>query len=159
MSGYPSSLKRSIENRINNGTLKVADSSGAKNTGKQVKASTNSSIEKLQALGRLKAGKMNKTELAYAQYLDALKACGEVSWWSFESVKLRLADATYYTVDFMVMRSTGELEAHEIKGGYAFEDSLVKLKVANEMFPWSFFLVKKGKNGTWNIKKVGNKDT
>ncbi len=159
MAAYHSSLRKDIEQRINNGTLKVSGSSGGKNNVKQVETSKNNPIEKLQALGRLKAGKMNKTELAYAQYLDALKACSEVSWWSFESVKLRLADATYYTVDFMVMRSNGELEAHEVKGGYAFEDSLVKLKVANEMFPWSFFLVKKGKNGTWNIKKVGNKDT
>ncbi len=46
------------------------------------------------ALGRMKAGRMNKTEAAYAARLDELKAAGEILWHSFEGVTLRLADRT-----------------------------------------------------------------
>ena len=34
------------------------------------------------ALGRMKAGKMNKTEVAYADYLEVLKRGGEVLWYA-----------------------------------------------------------------------------
>lgn len=110
----------------------------------------------MQALGRLEGRRMNKTELAYSQYLDALKTCGEILWYEFEAVKLRLADNTFFTVDFMVMRSNGALEAHETKG-FMMDDANVKLKCANEKFPWPFFLVKRAKGGAWDVRKIGNK--
>lgn len=55
------------------------------------------------ALGRLKTGEMNKTEAAYAAWLDALQAAGEIQWHRFEGLKLRLANNTFYTPDFAVM--------------------------------------------------------
>jgi hypothetical protein len=70
----------------------------------------------LQALSRLKAGTMNKTEAAYAATLDARRYAGEVAWFKFEGVKLRLADNTFYTSDFAVMLADGALEVHEVKG-------------------------------------------
>lgn len=39
----------------------------------------------LQALGRLKAGQMNKTETAYAQELELRKRYGEIAWFRFEA--------------------------------------------------------------------------
>lgn len=71
----------------------------------------------LQALGRLKAGQMNKTETAYAQELELRKRYGEIAWYRFEGIKLRLADNTFYTPDFAVMLANGQLEMHEVKGG------------------------------------------
>lgn len=115
-------------------------------------------VQRLQALGRLKTGEMNKTEAAYAQHLEMLKKAGLVLWYCFEGLKLRLADNTFLTVDFFVMLSNGHLEAHEVKG-YAFDDSLVKLKVAAEMYPFKFLLIKqrpKKEGGGWSIKEVGN---
>ena len=38
------------------------------------------------ALGRLKAGAMNKTEAGYGQHLELLKRCGEVLWYRFPPV-------------------------------------------------------------------------
>ena len=35
------------------------------------------------ALGRLKAGNMNKTEAAYSKYLETLKHVGEILWFEF----------------------------------------------------------------------------
>ncbi len=81
------------------------------------------------ALGRLKAGAMNKTEAAYAAHLEWLKQAGDVVWFRFEGVKLRLADSTFYTPDFAVMAVDGVLEMHEVKGFWE-DDARVKVKVA-----------------------------
>lgn len=64
--------------------------------------------KQIQALGRLKTGQMNKTESAYCQHLELRKRAGEIVWYRFEGIKLRLADNTFYTPDFAVMLATGE---------------------------------------------------
>ncbi len=98
------------------------------------------------ALGRLKAGAMNKTEAAYANYLEKQKQFGDVAWFAFEPMNLKLADKCFYRVDFLVMLKSGQLECHEVKGGYMTDDSLVKFKVAACKFPFTFrmFSLKKG---------------
>lgn len=98
------------------------------------------------ALGRMKAGKMNKTEAAYANYLETQKQFGDVKWYEFEPMNLRLADKCFYAIDFLVMLKNGQLECHEVKGGYMTDDSLVKFKVAACKFPFTFrmFSLKKG---------------
>lgn len=93
------------------------------------------------ALGRLKVGAMNKTEVGYSQHLELLKHVGEVLWYRFEGVKLRLADNTFYTPDFAVMAATGQMELHEVKGFWE-DDARVKIKVAAEMYPFKFLAVK-----------------
>jgi hypothetical protein len=92
------------------------------------------------ALGRLKAGAMNRTETAYAADLEVLKAAGDVAWYRFEGLKLRLADSTFYTPDFAVMLSNGEMQCHEVKGHWQ-DDARVKIKVAAEMYPFRFLAV------------------
>lgn len=95
--------------------------------------------ERLQALGRLKTGERNKTE---AEYEELLKADPTVVWFMFEGIKLRLADNTTYTPDFFLMRRSGLLEAHEVKGHWQ-DDARVKIKVAASMFPIKFVAVQK----------------
>lgn len=94
------------------------------------------------ALGRMKSGTMNATEAEYARELDVLKSAGDVVWYRFEGLKLRLADNTFYTPDFAVMLSNGELQCHEVKGFWT-DDARVKIKVAAEMYPIRFFALKK----------------
>lgn len=93
------------------------------------------------ALGRLKSGQMNKTEAAYQKHLEQLKAAGEVAWYRFEGIKLRLADNTFYTPDFSVMRANGQMELHEVKGHWTC-DARVKIKVAADQYPMRFIAVK-----------------
>ena len=96
-----------------------------------------------------KAGEMNKTEAAYAAYLDGLKKDGLIADYRFEAVKLRLADNTFYTPDFMVIATNGTIELHEVKGFWE-DDARVKIKVAAAEFPFLFRAIKKGKlSGTW----------
>jgi hypothetical protein len=111
-------------------------------------------IQRMQALGRLKVGEKNKTEDAYGQHLETLKAAGLVVWYKFEGLKFRLADNTFYTPDFAVMLSSGHLEAHEVKG-YWQEDARVKIKVAADMYPIRFVAIKarpKKEGGGWAIE-------
>lgn len=93
------------------------------------------------ALGRLKVGAMNKTEAGYGQHLELLMRAGEVLWYRFEGVKLRLADNTFYTPDFAVMVASGQMELHEVKG-YWEDDARVKIKVAADMYPFRFLAIK-----------------
>lgn len=108
------------------------------------------------ALGRLKTGQKNKTEQAYE--LEVLKPAmqdGSISWYRFEGVKLRLADNTFYTPDYCVMRSDGTMEMHEVKGFWQ-DDARVKIKVAADMYPLKFIAVKrqaKKNGGGWGIEE------
>jgi hypothetical protein len=105
----------------------------------------------VQALGRLRYGQANRTEAAYGAHLETLKAAGEVVWYRFEGLKLRLADSTFYTPDYAVMRHDGLIECHEVKGFW--EDAArIKIKVAAEMYPFRFVAIKakaKKDGGGW----------
>ena len=91
---------------------------------------------------------MNRTESAYAELLERLRAGGYVLWYSFEGIKLRLADQTFYTPDFAVMASDGVMAIHEVKGHWR-DDARVKIKVAADLYPFRFKAVRKlsKKNG------------
>lgn len=100
------------------------------------------------ARGKTKPRKMNGTEAKYAAYLNAQKLGGDVLWWSYEAIKLRLADNTYYIPDFLVLTRAGMLEVHETKG-FMRDDANVKIKVAAETFPFKFIVIRRDRDG-WN---------
>ena len=107
------------------------------------------------ALGRLKAGQLNKTEQSYANYLSNLQAVRGILWHKFEGIKLRLADNTFYTPDFVVMKPDGTLECHEVKG-FWHDDARVKVKVAASIFPLKFIAIRalaKSKGGGWAVEE------
>ncbi len=90
------------------------------------------------------SGQMNKAESRYAQELEIRKRKGEVLWYAFEAIKLRLADRTFYTPDFAVVFCDGEcLEFHEVKGHWE-DDARVKIKVAAQQFPHFRFIAIRG---------------
>jgi len=109
------------------------------------------------------SGEMNRTESAYASHLELLKKAGEIRAWAFEPMKLRLADRTWYSVDFLVQLMDDTLEGHELKGTAKTkagnhrelweDDARVKFKVAAEIHPWlTFRSVRKaaaGEQGEW----------
>lgn len=111
------------------------------------------------ALGRLPAGTLNKTEQAFAQHLEAMKRAGEVLWYEFEAIKLRLADNTFLTVDFAVLSASGYLEMIDVKGGRAVfaDDAKAKMKVAAAKFPLVFKVAyprPKRDGGGWEIEEI-----
>lgn len=108
------------------------------------------------ALGRLKTGQMNKTEAAYESHLSSEKFLGKIIWYKFEGIKFRLADNTFYNPDFAVMLPSGEIEIHEVKG-YMMDDANVKIKVAAELYPFKFIVVRtrpKKEGGGWKLEEI-----
>lgn len=93
---------------------------------------------------------MNKVERDYAAHLAAEFRVGTVKWWRWESIKLRISDSCFITIDFFVLTEEGFLEAHDTKGckvkksttgerygtPYIEEDAQVKLRAVSELFPF-----------------------
>lgn len=117
------------------------------NSSKKQEDIADSSKQMYEALGRMKQGKMNKTEYAYSQYLQFQKQIREVVWFEFEPMNLRLADKCFFKVDFLVLTKEYQLEVHEVKG-YWTDDALVKIKTAAEKFPFKF-ISKQLVKGEW----------
>lgn len=111
------------------------------------------------ALGRLKPGQMNQTERLFDVHLDGLKHHGEILWYAFEGVKLKLADSCHLTVDFAVMAADGVLEMIDVKGSPAIfsDDAKVKMKLAAKLFPFRFkvaFPIPKRDGGGWRVEDI-----
>jgi len=113
-----------------------------------------SPIERMQQLGRLPRGRKNKTEAAYElEVLEPQLHAGEILFYRFEAIKLRLADNTFLTVDFPVITAAGELEFREVKGRWT-DDARAKIKVAAAQFPWRFYAIHRvGRHG-WRIEDL-----
>lgn len=115
----------------------------------------------LFALGRLKPGEMNRAEHAYAQHLELRKQAGEVLWWKFEAIKLRLADNCFLTPDFAVLLADGRFQFHDTKGARHSavyrDDAKAKIKCAGEQFPFEFFVCfprLKKDGGGWDVEAI-----
>lgn len=110
---------------------------------------------------RREKGERNKTEAAYEAHLELLKRAGEIDGYQFEGIKLRLADLTWWTPDFIVYDKDGYVQLHDTKGTttkkradgskdkvpWIEEDAKIKLKVIAELFPFQVFAVFKTGNG------------
>jgi hypothetical protein len=95
---------------------------------------------------------MNQTEARYADHLAALERKGRVVGWDYEGFKLRLADKTFYTPDFLVILADGRIELHEVKGHWE-DDARVKIKVAAAQKPWFTFVAVKWVKGGWEYER------
>jgi len=100
---------------------------------------------------------MNRTEARYAEVLEARQRAGEIAWYLYEAIALRLAEhKCFYHPDFTVMLTDGTLEIHEVKGEYVREDGWLKLKIAASKFPFVFRKCTWTKNAGWKIEVIGN---
>ena len=108
----------------------------------------------MYALGRLKTGAMNSTEKAYSVHLAMRQYAGELLWYKFEGLKFRLADNTFFTPDFAVMKADGQIELHEVKGHW-MDDARAKIKIAADLYPFRFVAIKvkaKKDGGGWSVE-------
>lgn len=103
---------------------------------------------------------MNKTEAAFDLYLRASFPAAQVR---AQELTLLLANGVRYTPDFTVATdatnghetTVSQWSAYEVKGRHAWDDSIVKLKVAAARWPLiSFFLVSRAKPTGWRIERV-----
>ncbi|MDR5776543.1 MULTISPECIES: hypothetical protein [unclassified Caballeronia] len=113
----------------------------------------------LQALGRLRDGEQNATERRYEEHLEQQRRSGEIQWYMFEGIKLKLAPRTFLTVDYVVLPASGVLELHDVKGARAIfsDDAKVKMKVAAWIFPLVFKVAyprKARDGGGWEVDEI-----
>ena len=109
----------------------------------------------------------SKLENRYAAHLQNQLLAGEISAWRYEPQKFRLAKATFYTPDFLIVRyASPEDTPHfmfsydEVKGTWSrqqSEKSRVKLKVAAEMYPWFLWRGVTYQQDRWQYEKIGAK--
>jgi len=98
---------------------------------------------------------MNKTEARFHELLFEQKVKGNILDFEYERIKLKLADATFYTPDFVVYPLVGNytdnpcLKFIEVKGPFIRDDAMVKFKVAKEMFKHFDFEMWQLKDSTW----------
>lgn len=116
-----------------------------------------SAMKRLYAKGRLKPGEMNATESAYAAFLKAEQQAGRIEKFWFESMKVKIAGGVcWLTPDFLVLRPTGEVELHDVKGSPRIwtDDSKVKMKVCATNYPFKVVVVFPKKRGEWEFHEV-----
>lgn len=96
--------------------------------------------------------RMNKTEAAYAEVLEIQVKAGLIKRWRFNSMKLRLANKTWLTVDFCVTNTDNSIAWIEVKGHWE-DDARAKIKVAAEQYPEYRFVavskIKRKDGGGW----------
>jgi predicted nuclease of restriction endonuclease-like RecB superfamily len=112
---------------------------------------------KYYAKGHNKKGKMNQTEAEFAAFLERGKQAGEILWYTFEGIRLRLADNTFYVPDFQALHKDLSLVIYEVKGFWT-EKARVKIKVAADKFPFIFIAamkVPKKNGGGWKFEEFG----
>ena len=117
-------------------------------------ASAPSPVELMQQLGRMARGKQNKTETAYeTEVLKPQLHIGEILWYRFEAIKLRLADNTFITIDFPVINAAGQLEFREVKGRWT-DDARAKTKVAAAQYPFRFLAIQRDGRHGWRVEDL-----
>ena len=120
-------------------------------------AAKQNGTQRMQALGRMKTGQMNKTEERFAQMLELERHAGKVQWWKFEGIKLMLAKNTSLTVDFAILPETDILTLIDVKGSKAMvtDDARAKMKVAAELYPFVFKVAyPRAKGEGWDIEEI-----
>jgi len=118
----------------------------AKNRGTAVgDVAVNSVKNKSTAASSTGTGK-NGLEQSYEdEVLKVRMILGEIVWYKFEGVRLKLANNTTYTPDFVAVTSAGLTEFHETKGFWR-DDARVKIKLAASEFScYKFIAITKEK--------------
>lgn len=95
---------------------------------------------------------MNKTEAEYQLRLRVDQQDGHIEWFGFEAMKFEIGDGAWYTPDFMVLNTSGKLEAHEVKGGLIREAAMVRFKAAKKQYTFISWKMFQKKKGQWTQK-------
>lgn len=95
---------------------------------------------------------MNGLERRFeAEHIKYLRTVGVVKWYAYESIKLRLADRTWFTPDFMCVTYENNIVFYEVKGFWR-DDARVKIKVAAEQYPQFAFRSATYSDGHWQFE-------
>jgi len=98
----------------------------------------------------------NDTERDYAEHLVLLRIAGAIYAWAYTSIRLRIGgkkgSPIFYTPDFMVILSDGQVEFHEVKGFWR-EAARVRIQAAAERYPFFKFVAISRVKGAWQFEE------
>lgn len=92
--------------------------------------------------------KLNKTEENYLRLLQESRAKASILPMA---ITLKLGPDLRYTPDFVVIENN-EVELHEVKGAFVYEDARAKFLAATAIFPCWKFVWAQWKDRSWHIK-------
>lgn len=106
-----------------------------------------------QSRHKVSRPKQTKTEAEFERILEARKQRGEIISYEFEAIVLRFAGMSYRP-DFLVIEPIDDARHHrvcffEVKGGFTWEDSIIKFKAARDHFKCFHFEMHQKKVGQW----------
>ena len=107
-----------------------------------------------KARARRAPGAMNDTEKAWAVQLEVQKLAGEILWWEYEPMKLRVAPKLgWYSPDFAVVFPDFTISMDEIKGSMGWSmDGTGRAKFMDAVDRYPLFRFRKAQKRT---KKQG----
>lgn len=98
-------------------------------------------------------------EQEYAHLLNIRLAAKEIIGWQYEAIRLKIADKTTYTPDFLILYPDGSQEFVEVKG-YLRQSANVKFKACAEKFKGFKWSMQHKVKGVWQIlKEIDNRPT
>lgn len=103
-----------------------------------------------------KAGKRrgvpNRTEQRFAdEVLTALVASGEIDWWEYETLTLRIPGVGAITPDFTGWRNNELRLLFEVKGAVVHEASVLRMKAHAAHRPWWRWQIWKRADNWWAL--------
>lgn len=90
---------------------------------------------------------MNGIETRFSKFLDQIQRQGEIVRWGYEEVTFKLAPATSYTPDFLIILPNRHWVLVETKG-FLRDDAAIKFKIAAEKYPEHSWLMLKEEKRT-----------
>lgn len=102
-------------------------------------------------LRQRRAPRLNKTETAFGEVLAVRNPGVRIR---AQAMRLELANGVTYTPDFFAQMPDGNFHAWEVKGPHAWDDAIVKIKVAAREWPEvTFWLVSRAETG-WKTERI-----
>lgn len=130
--------------------------SGGRSRKAEIRSQARGENDEVQAARvELAEATMNRTEARFASQLEVRRRAGELQWWAFEPMKLRLARGAWYTGDFVALEDSGQLTLYEVKGHWEVA-ARVRIKVAAALYPWLRIVAVKATRGggAWTFEEI-----
>lgn len=93
--------------------------------------------------------KLNKTEKRYLDGLRLRLRAGDIQWIGIQCITLKFGADLRFTPDFAYMDIHEQMVMVDTKGGFAREDSRIKIKAAARIFTMFRFIIAKYDKNTW----------
>lgn len=96
----------------------------------------------------------NKLERDFGLFLLSQQQAGEILWYKYEPIRLKLGDGAWYKPDFGVLNADYSFTFYETKGHWR-EAARVRIKVAADLYPFFEFVAVRREKKMWTFEIFG----